>query len=387
MVFSILKKDKKTKARLGILRTAHGNIMTPAFIPVGTRAAVRSLASDEIKSSGAQAILANTYHLWLQPGDNLIKKAGGLHKFMDWDGPIFTDSGGFQIFSLGERKWSAAPHQHAGGGFLKNSGNNSPFNVKISDDGVSFQSGKDGSVHKLTPEKSVRIQANLGSDISLVLDYFCGYPFKRESAEKSVELTTKWAERAGKEFLRIKKSAVNKGQLQFGIIQGAGYKKLREKSAKEISALDFDGYAIGGVAVGEPEKYMYQAVEFSVPFLEENKPRHLLGVGTPENIIEAVKRGCDTFDCVIPTREARHGKAYIFTGEGLKYKTMDIKKKMFAGDFKSLDPNCDCFACARHTRAYIHHLYQIKEILGLRLMTEHNLMFYNRLMEKIRASV
>ncbi len=391
-MFKIIKKDKKTKARTGILHTAHGEVQTPAFLPVGTKGTVKSARNDELKNWGAEMLLANTYHLWLQPGDELIKKAGGLHRFMGWDGPIFTDSGGFQIFSLGEKAQKRA-----------DSDERNPFNVKVRESGVSFQSGSSGSPphsnlecggekKELTPELSVQIQSNLGSDIALVLDEFPGYPFEYERTKKAVERTTRWAKRAKEEFLHLKKNNSTKlrrgasfNQILLGIIQGASFPDLREKSARAITAIGFDGYAIGGVAVGEPAEEMYKAVDACVPFLEENKFRHLLGVGTPENIVQAVARGCDSFDCVIPTREARHGKVYISEQNG--YKTIDIARSKFKNDFSPLDPNCDCFACQNHTRAYLNHLFKSGEILAIRLLTEHNLRFYLDLMIKIRKAI
>jgi queuine tRNA-ribosyltransferase len=386
MAFEIIKTDKSSRARTGILHTAHGDVMTPVFLPVGTKGTVKSARNDELKNWGVQMVLANTYHLWLQPGDELIKKAGGLHRFMSWDGPIFTDSGGFQIFSLGEKAQKRA-----------DSDERNSFNVKVKESGVSFQSGSSGSpstfMHEcggekkeLTPELSVQIQSNLGSDVVLVLDEFPGYPFEYEKTKKAVERTTRWAKRAKEEFSRLKKrKQINPGQMLLGIIQGASFPDLRKKSAEEISALGFDGYAIGGVAVGEPAEEMYKAIDTCVPSLEKNKFRHLLGVGTPENIVQAVARGCDSFDCVIPTREARHGKVYVSKGRG--YKTMDIARSKFKDDFSALDPRCGCFACQNHTRAYLNHLFKSGEILAIRLLTEHNLRFYIELMAKIRKAI
>ena len=375
-MFEIIKTDKSSRARAGVLKTAHGEVMTPVFLPVGTKGTVKSARNDELKNWGVQMVLANTYHLWLQPGDDLIKKAGGLHRFMGWEGPIFTDSGGFQIFSLGEKSQK------------KSENNDEPalFNVSVKEAGVSFQSGSSGEKKELTPELSVQIQSNLGSDVVLVLDEFPGYPFEYEKTKKAVERTTRWAKRAKEEFLCLKKGKrVNTNQVLIGIIQGASFPDLREKSAKEIRAFDFDGYAIGGVAVGEPAIEMYKAIDAAIPFLEENKFRHLLGVGTPENIIQAVARGCDSFDCVIPTREARHGRAYVSEKNG--YKTIDIAHSKFKDDFSPLDKNCDCFACQNHTRAYLNHLFKSGEILAIRLLTEHNLRFYFELMVKIRKAI
>jgi queuine tRNA-ribosyltransferase len=384
MAFEIIKADKSSRARAGVLKTAHGEVQTPVFLPVGTKGTVKSARNDELKNWGVEMVLANTYHLWLQPGDGLIKKAGGLHRFMSWEGPIFTDSGGFQIFSLGEKP-AKNPHSRATArecGFLSTAA----FNVRVKEEGVCFQSGSSGEKKELTPELSVQIQNNLGSDVVLVLDEFPGYPFEYEKTKRAVERTTRWAKRAKEEFLRLKKrKQINPDQLLIGIIQGASFPDLREKSAKEISAIGFEGYAIGGVAVGEPTEEMYKAVDACVPFLEENKFRHLLGVGTPEDIIQAVARGCDSFDCVIPTREARHGKVYISEKSG--YKTIDVAKSEFKEDLGPLDKNCSCFACQNHTRAYLNHLFKSGEILAIRLLTEHNLRFYLELMTKIREAI
>jgi queuine tRNA-ribosyltransferase len=374
MAFEVTKKSGR--ARAGILHTAHGDVMTPVFLPVGTKGTVKSVRSDELKDWGAQMLLANTYHLWLQPGDELIKKAGGLHRFMSWDGPIFTDSGGFQIFSLGEKLQKRS----------ENNNEPAPFNIRVKENGVSFQSGSSGDKKELTPELSVRIQNNLGSDVALILDEFPGYPFEYEKTKRAVERTSRWAKRAKEEFLRLKKEKqTNPGQMLLGIIQGASFPDLRERAAKEISAIGFDGYAVGGVAVGEPTQEMLEAIDAAVPFLEENKFRHLLGVGTPKDIVQAVGRGCDSFDCVIPTREARHGKIYVSAGRG--YKTLNIAKSEFKEDFGLLDENCTCFACQNHTRAYLRHLFKSGEILAVRLLTEHNLRFYLGLMARIRNAI
>lgn len=393
MLFEVIKKDKSSRVRTGILHTAHGEVNTPVFLPVGTKGTVKSARNDELRNWGVKMILANTYHLWMQPGDDLIKKAGGLHHFMGWDGPLFTDSGGFQIFSLGEKLTKKSGtnksvknlHSHAAApecGFLSAMA----FNVHVKEKGVYFQSGLNGQKMELTPEKSVGVQNNLGSDISLVLDEFSGDLNNYERIKKTVERTTRWAKRAKEEFLRLKKrKQVNPGQILIGIIQGASFPDLRKKSAEEISALGFEGYAIGGVAVGEPAEEMYKAIDACVPYLEENKFRHLLGIGTPENIVQAVARGCDSFDCVIPTREARHGKVYVSERSG--YQTIDIAYPEFKDDFSVLDPNCNCFACQNHSRAYLHHLFKSGEILAIRLLSEHNLRFYLELMAEIRKAI
>ncbi|MBU6447899.1 tRNA guanosine(34) transglycosylase Tgt [Patescibacteria group bacterium] len=365
--FEIVKKDPGSKARLGIIRTAHGDVHTPYFNPIGTKGTVKSVTSEELGFWGAEMILANTYHLWQRPGDALIAKAGGLHKFMNWKRAIFTDSGGYQVFSLAKMR-------------------------QIMEAGVFFQFDMDGRKEILSPEKSVQIQANLGSDIALILDDFPGYPFERDRTVQAIELTARWAERAKKEHERIMQAgdAVNPGQKLWGIVQGASFDDLRQKSAESIRALDFPGYAIGGVAVGEPTEEMLKAVDMAIPYLEEDKPKHLLGVGTPYDIVQAVARGCDTFDCVIPTREARHGRLYISArGQDGKegYSTIDIRKNEYAEDFTPVDSTCDCYGCLQHTRAYIRHLFAAQEPLAIRLATMHNLKFYLNLMKKIREAI
>lgn len=379
MNFRILTKDPTSKARTGIIDTPHGHIQTPAFLPIGTKATVKSIRNDELKDWGAEIILANTYHLWIQPGDELIARSGGLHKFMHWDKPIFTDSGGFQIFSLGEKLSKKTDFENDAP---------VPFNVKIKEEGVFFQSGASGNSMELTPEKSVHIQNNLGSDISVVLDEFTGDLDNYEKVSQTVERTTRWATRAREEFKKLKStnSLLNPGQIQLGIVQGANFEDLRQKSAQEIRAINFEAYCIGGVAVGgETQEKMIEAVDASIPHLEENKFRHLLGVGTPENIIQAVAHGCDTFDCVIPTREARHGRAYVDIVGG--YTTMNILASENKENFGPLDAKCSCYGCQNHSLSYIHHLFKSREILGIRLITEHNLRFYIDFMSKIRASI
>lgn len=360
--FDITKKDGSSRARLGVIRTAHGDVVTPQFLPIGTKGTVKAVTSEELKFWGATMILANTYHLWQRPGDALVYKAGGLHKFMNWQGPIFTDSGGFQVYSLAKQR-------------------------KVTEAGVIFNFDLDGSQELLSPEKSVQIQANLGSDIALILDDFPGFPFEHERSVKSIEQTVRWAERAVREHQRIVADGdpVNPGQKLWGIVQGASFQDLREKSAKQMVELGFEGFAIGGVAVGEPHEEMMLAVDYAIPFLPENAPKHLLGVGTPFDIVQAVLRGCDTFDCVIPTREARHGRLYINSGQG--YETIDIRLSKYAEDFSPIDPTCNCYACLNHTRGYVRHLFATGEMLGIRLATMHNLRFYLNLMDKIRQSL
>ena len=392
MSFKIIKKDLGSHARTGILKTVHGKVRTPVFLPIGTKGTVKSARNDELRDWGAEMILANTYHLWIQPGDELIASAGGLHKFMGWDGPIFTDSGGFQIFSLGEKLQNRLKRIYQSSTLIDypqaKSNESAPFNIRIKEEGVYFQSGESGNKMRLTPEKSVEIQNSFSSDVSLVLDEFTGELANYEKVKQTVERTTRWATRAKEKFQQLKTSngLLNPGQMQLGIVQGANFADLRKKSAEEISSIGFDGYCIGGVAVGgETQKKMLEAVDLSIPHLEEGKIRHLLGVGTPENIIQAVASGCDSFDCVIPTREARHGKAYISHKNG--YQTINILKPEFREYFSPLDPACDCYGCVNHTRAYLNHLFRSGEILGIRLLTEHNLRFYLNLMAKIRKVI
>ncbi len=365
--FEITKKDSKSKARLGVVHTYHGDVHTPYFNPIGTKGTVKSITSEELKFWGAEMILANTYHLGQRPGDGLIYKAGGLHKFMNWKQAIFTDSGGYQVFSLAKMR-------------------------QVMEAGVLFRFDLDGRAEILSPEKSIQIQANLGSDVALILDDFPGYPFEYERTKQAIAQTTRWAERAVNEYIKIMKSGdpINPGQKLWGIVQGASFPDLREQSAKEIRAMDFPGYAIGGVAVGEPTEEMLKAVDMTIPHLEEEKPKHLLGVGTPYDIVQAVARGCDSFDCVIPTREARHGRLYISARDqsGKEcYETIDIRKAQYAEDFSPVDPNCDCYGCLNHTRGYIRHLFQAQEALSLRLATMHNIKYYLNLMAKIRTAI
>ena len=357
--FEIINKDKITKARVGCINTAHGVVNTPAFLPIGTKGAVKAVTPEEVKQNGAEIILGNTYHLWQRPGDDLIKRAGGLHKFMGWSGPILTDSGGFQVFSLAKTR-------------------------KITEEGVTFHFDMDGRQELLSPEKSIDIQANLGSDIALILDSFPGYPFEYKKSEESVAITRRWAERAAARHEKIlsQGNSVNPEQKLWGIVQGANFTELREQSARGMVELGFPGFAIGGVAVGESPEEMLKAVDKAVPYLPAEAPRHLLGVGKPQDIVEAVARGCDTFDCVIPTREARHGRLYI---DGLT--TLDIRLEKFREDFTPPDENCDCYMCRHFTKAYMRHLFAMAEPLAIRLFTMHNLMFYLKLMADIRRAI
>lgn len=349
--YELLKKDKKTGARRGRIYTPHGIIETPVFMPVGTQATVKAMTPDELKEMvDARIILSNTYHLFLRPGDELIKEAGGLHKFMNWDRPILTDSGGFQVFSLAD---------------LRN----------ITEEGVKFKSHLDGSEKFLSPEISMKIQNNLGSDIMMAFDECAPYPSDYDYTKKSMEMTTRWAKRC----LEAHKNKEKQGL--FGIVQGGMYKDLREQSAKALVELDFPGYAVGGLSVGEPAELMYGILSATTPFLPENKPRYLMGVGTPDYLIEAVLRGIDMCDCVLPTRIARNGTA--MTSEG----KVVVRNATYERDWTPLDHNCDCYTCKNYTRAYIRHLVKCGEILGARLITIHNLRFLVKLMEDVRKAI
>lgn len=348
--YKLLKEDKNTMARLGELHTPHGVIETPIFMPVGTRATVKAMTPEEVKDLGGQIILSNTYHLYLKPGHKLIEEAGGLHKFMNWDLPILTDSGGFQVFSLGDLR-------------------------KIKEEGVEFRSHIDGSTHFISPEKSMEIQNSLGSDIMMCFDECTPYPATYEYAKQSMERTTRWAKRC-KDF---HKNTEKQGL--FGIVQGGVYKDLREESARQLVELDFPGYAVGGLSVGEPKDLMCQVLDYTTPLLPKDKPRYLMGVGSPDYLFEAVIRGIDMADCVLPTRIARNGT--VMTSHG----KLVIRNGKYAKDFNKLDPECDCYTCKNYSRAYIRHLFNVNEILGARLATIHNLHFLLKLMENIRQAI
>lgn len=348
--FELIKEDKNTKARLGRIYTSHGIIETPVFMPVGTRATVKAMTPEEVKSLGAEIILGNTYHLYLRPGHDLVQEAGGLHKFMNWNGPILTDSGGFQVFSLGEFR-------------------------KITEDGVEFRSHIDGSKHFISPEKSIEIQNALGSDIIMCFDECTPYPVTYEYAKQSMERTSRWAKRCKDYHKNTDKQAL------FSIVQGGMYKDLREKSAKDLVQMDFPGYAIGGLSVGEPADMMCDILDFTTPLLPKDKPRYNMGVGSPDYLFESVIRGIDMADCVLPTRIARNGT--LITSQG----RLIIKNAKYKRDFSSLDPECDCYACKNYSRAYVRHLFNVNEILGARLATIHNLYFLIKLMENIRKAI
>ncbi|MGE5575869.1 MAG: tRNA guanosine(34) transglycosylase Tgt [Syntrophothermus sp.] len=347
--FEVLKASEKTRARLGRLHTPHGDVETPVFMPVGTQATVKAMTPEELVSIGTQIILSNTYHLYLRPGHQLIAQAGGLHRFMHWDRPILTDSGGFQVFSLGDLR-------------------------KITEEGVTFRSHLDGSEHSLGPERAVEIQEALGSDIIMAFDECIPYPSDHAYTESSTERTTRWAR-------RCQAAQTRRDQALFGIVQGGFYRDLRERSARDLVEMDFPGYAIGGLSVGEPPETMYEVLEYTVPLLPEEKPRYLMGVGSPDYLLEGVARGIDMFDCVLPTRIARNGT--VFTQKG----RLIVRDAAYAADFGPLDPECDCYTCRNYTRAYIRHLFKANEILGLRLATLHNLHHLLAFMEEVRSAL
>src|SRR5213594_4357157 len=370
--FELLTTDGCSKARRGGLTTAHGVIDTPAFMPIGTQGTVKAVTPRELREMNAQIILGNTYHLFVRPGLDVIKHFGGLHKLMNWDGPILTDSGGYQIFSLAKLR-------------------------KITDNGVEFQNHIDGARAFISPEIAMEIQATLGSDIAMALDECVPYPCEYDYAAQSAEMTTRWAKRckavasavfSGESSTRSSRAPDALGtahttarQLLFGIVQGSTFEDLRKQSAQAIAELDFDGYAIGGVSVGEPEEEMMRAVEWAEPFLPGNKPRYAMGLGTPPQLLELIARGMDMFDCVLPTRLARNGTAFTAAG------TINLKNTEFILDKNPIEENCACEACREFTRGYIRHLVKAEEILGLRLITLHNLHFYLNLMNRVRSEI
>lgn len=348
--YKLIKKSKDTKARVGEIKTNHGIIKTPVFMPVGTRATVKTMTPEEVKDLGAQIILSNTYHLFLRPGPEIIEKAGGLHKFMNWHGPILTDSGGFQVFSLSA-------------------------NRKITEEGVTFRSHIDGSKQFLSPEVSIDVQNSLGSDIIMAFDECAPYPATYEYIEHSMNRTTRWAKRCKDHHKNTDNQAL------FGIVQGGMYKDLRKKSAEDLVAMDFPGYAVGGLSVGEPKDIMVDILDYTTDFLPEDKPRYLMGVGTPDYLFEAVEHGIDMADCVLPTRIARNGTAMTSVGRVI------AKNGKYKEDFTSLDENCDCYTCKNYTKAYIRHLFNVNEILAYRLLSIHNIYFLTKLMENIRNAI
>lgn len=350
VTYELIKKDSRTKARRGRVNTPHGPIETPVFMPVGTAGTVKAMKPEEVRDMGAQIILGNTYHLYLRPGHEVVKAAGGLHKFMNWERAILTDSGGFQVFSLGAMR-------------------------KISEEGVEFRSHIDGSKHMLSPEKSMEIQNALGSDIMMAFDECAPYPADRNYVKNSLERTTRWLKRC-KEYHKNTEQ-----QSLFGIMQGGMYKDLRKQSAEEIVELDLPGYAIGGLSVGEPKEIMYEVMDDCVDYLSADKPRYLMGVGSPDCLFEGVERGIDMFDCVLPTRIARHGMAMTSQGR------VNIKNAKYERDFTPLDPNCDCYTCRNYSKAYLRHLFKSDEILSSMLMTTHNLHFLVNTMAGIRKAI
>lgn len=350
ITYELVKKDELTGARAGIIHTPHGSFPTPIFMPVGTQASVKGVSPDELRDLGAGIILSNTYHLFLRPGMDLIREAGGLHKFMHWDRAILTDSGGFQVFSLGDLR-------------------------KITEEGVTFRSHIDGSKKFLSPEVSMEVQMALGSDIVMAFDECVPYPADYDYAKKSTERTIRWLKRC-KEAM----TAPNQGL--FGIVQGGMYKELREWSARETTAMDLPGYAVGGLSVGEPKELMYEMLEYSTSLLPQGKPRYLMGVGTPDCLVEGVQRGIDMFDCVYPTRVARNGMAMTWTGR------LVMKNAQFTHDHHVLEEGCGCYACRNgYTRAYIRHLVRANEIFGLRLLSLHNLYFLQEFMRRMRQAI
>ena len=370
--FELLAQDRESKGRHGRLTTVHGAIETPAFMPVGTQGSVKAVSPRELRELNAPIVLGNTYHLFVRPGIEVIKHFGGLHKFMMWDRPILTDSGGYQIFSLAKLR-------------------------KISENGVHFQNHVDGSPAFISPESAMEIQATLGSDIAMVLDECPPWPCEYDYAAKSAEMTTRWAKRCKEwteenAFRTIDPTPLppetaaattekQTRQLIFGIVQGATFEELRQQSAQAIVDLDFDGYAIGGISVGEPEEEMFRAVQSSEPLLPNEKPRYAMGLGTPPQLLEMIARGMDMFDCVLPTRLARNGTAFTSVG------TINLKNAEFAKDKRPIEDNCDCTSCREFSRGYIRHLIKAEEILGLRLITLHNLHFYLDLMRQARAKI
>ena len=347
--FELLHVDKYTGARRGRLHTPHGVIETPIFMPVGTQATVKTFTPDELKMCGAQIILSNTYHLHLRPGEDLVAEAGGLHKFMNWDRPILTDSGGFQVFSLSELR-------------------------KLTEDGVEFRSHLDGSRHYFSPEVSVGVQEKLGSDIMMQFDECSPYPCDYDRARKAMHRTLRWLD-------RCMKAKTRQDQALFGIVQGAFYKDLRIECAKEMAKLDLPGFGIGGLSVGEPKEVMYDMLEAIAPYMPEHKPRYLMGVGSPDCLVEGVLRGVDMFDCVLATRVSRNGTAFSQGGR------LVIRNAAYAHDFGPMEEGCDCYACKNFSRAYIRHLFKAEEILALRLISIHNVRFLLRQMEQIRAAI
>jgi queuine tRNA-ribosyltransferase len=347
--FEILKQDEQTGARLGRCSTPHGFFHTPAFLPVGTQATVKAMTPEDLQGVGAEIILSNTYHLYLRPGHERIRRLGGLHRFMHWDLPLLTDSGGFQVFSLNSL-------------------------AKVSEEGVQFQSHLDGSLHKITPEKAIQIQEALGADIIMCLDECTPYPASHAEAERSLGITLNWSR-------RCKESHSTREQALFGIVQGGMYPDLRRRSAEALGEMGFDGYALGGLSVGESKETLVQVIGETAPLLPAHQPRYLMGVGTPWDMIRAIQRGVDIFDCVLPTRNARNGMLFTRAGR------MVIKNAKYGEDSGPIDPGCSCYTCRNYSRAYLRHLYLAGEILAMRLNTIHNLHFYLNFMGEVRRAI
>ena len=351
ITYELLHVCKQTGARRGVIHTPHGDIQTPIFMPVGTQATVKSLTPEDLKEKvNAEIILSNTYHLYLRPGQDIVRQAGGLHKFMNWDRPILTDSGGFQVFSLGDLR-------------------------KITEEGVEFKSHLDGSKHVFTPESVMKTEEDLGADIIMAFDECVGYPATYEYTRKSMERTTRWAKRCKDAHKNVEEQSL------FGIVQGGMYKDLREQSAKDLVAMDFPGYAVGGLSVGEDLETMKDILQFTTPFLPKDKPRYLMGVGSPDYLLEAVLAGIDMCDCVLPTRIARNGTAFTSSGKVV------VRNATYERDFTPLDSECDCYTCKNYTRAYIRHLVKANEILGIKLLSIHNLKFLTNLMKNVRIAI
>ena len=350
--FEVIKKDKNSNARVGVIHTAHGDIPTPIFMPVGTLGTVKTMSVEELEKMGSKIILGNTYHLYLKPGMEIMKNAGGLHKFMNWDKPILTDSGGFQVFSLAERR-------------------------KINENGVEFRSHVDGSKHFFTPEKAIEIQNDIHSDIMMSFDECVEAPADYDYVKQSMERTIRWAKRG----LDYHKEHSYPDQSLFGIVQGGLYKDLREKSVIKTTSMDFDGFSIGGLSVGESKEEMVDILNFTTPLLPEDKPRYNMGVGTPDYLFESFQAGIDMADCVLPTRIARNGTAMT------SYGRLVVRNAAYKNDFSPLDPECDCYTCRNYSRAYIRHLINANEILGSRLLTYHNLYFLLDMCENIRQAI
>jgi len=362
-MFTLIHKDKSSKARCGKLTTAHGEVNTPVFMPVGTQGTVKTLSSAELHDCETEIILGNAYHLYLRPGLDVIRKAGGLHRFMGWDGPILTDSGGYQVFSLAKLR-------------------------KLTEDGAEFSSHIDGAKHFLTPEKVIEIQQALGSDIMVTFDECVHYPAARDYVEQSLELTTKWARRSKEYFSENRKPSLGfardrqtENPLLFGIVQGSAYLDLRKKAVSDLLKIGFDGYAIGGVSVGEPNSLIHEIAGYTAALLPDDKAKYLMGVGTPPDVLEAIDEGMDMFDCVVPTRNGRNGQAFTMSGD------LQLRNAEYKEDLRPIDEDCGCYTCRTHTRAYIRHLFNTGELLGLRLVSLHNIFFYAKLMGLSRQAI